>query len=174
MKRVCKHTSKTCGRPKRGQHTGGSDGKGRGPSCEIDIPFGSLGAGEDPLLALRWRALCGNSRASSSPKRQTPNRSRICSTPSPSRSTPATAGLVPIRALKVRHYSHRSRPTNPSSHLSLGECTGHEGWKFDVDMETQMLGSVKPYIRQVKKKKPARHQIVPPPRDSIFEILYRS
>lgn len=28
---------------------------------------------------------------------------------------------------------------------------GHEDWKFDRDMETQMLGTVKPYIRQAKK-----------------------
>jgi len=28
---------------------------------------------------------------------------------------------------------------------------GHEDWKFDRDMETQMVGTVKPYIRQVKR-----------------------
>lgn len=28
---------------------------------------------------------------------------------------------------------------------------GHEDWKFDRDMETQMVGTVKPYIRQVRE-----------------------
>ena len=117
-------------------------------------PFCSL-RGEEPLLVWRWRAPYGNSRASSSLKRQTPNKSRICSTPSPSRSTPGIAGLVPIRALKVRHSPPTVAipfETDPPTLISffLG-YTGHEDWKFDVDMETQMLGSVKPYTRQVKK-----------------------
>ncbi|KAF9653407.1 hypothetical protein BDM02DRAFT_3087627 [Thelephora ganbajun] len=41
--------------------------------------------------------------------------------------------------------------------LHTGDCRscsdpcaeGHEDWKFDRDMETQMLGTVKPYIRQI-------------------------
>ena len=136
--------------------------KGPRPGLRAGVRFGSL-RGEEPLLVWRWRVPYGNSRASSSPKRQTPSKSRICSTPSPSRSTPGIAGLVPIRALKVRH----SPPTlvipfetDPPTLISffLG-YTGHEDWKFDVDMETQMLGSVKPYTRQVKA---ARHKVVPP------------
>lgn len=35
---------------------------------------------------------------------------------------------------------------------SLGSV-GHEDWNFSRDMETQMLGTVKPYTRQVKKNK---------------------
>jgi hypothetical protein len=36
--------------------------------------------------------------------------------------------------------------------FSFGGGAGHEDWNFDRDMETQMLGTVKPYIRQVKNK----------------------
>ena len=53
---------------------------------------------------------------------------------------------------------HSSTPS-PEQHLKILRDTdldifwdsGHEDWKFDRDMETQMVGTVKPYTRQVKR-----------------------
>ena len=136
-----------------------SDRKGPRPG----LRFGSCGGGEDDerCLVLRWRAPYGNSRASSSLKRQTKSRSRTCSTQSLFRSTPGIAGTVPIRALKVRHSP--LRPLHRPETGSRGRDTGHEDWKFDVDMETQMLGSVKPYTRQASKRPvaPSVTQLIP-------------
>ena len=63
------------------------------------------------------------------------------------------ADPAPIHAMQVRASA-------PPSHANadLDDRLGHEEYpsKFDVDMETRMLGSVKPYRRMVR----ARHPII--------------
>ena len=57
-------------------------------------------------------------------------------------------GRVQIRVMKVRASSE---PSSPQIVLTNFVNAGHEEFsrRFDVDMETEMRGSVKPYRRQV-------------------------
>ena len=115
------------------------------PSCGLMFPF-SIREAVTFASVSRWPAPYGNSRVFSSLKRRTLSKLQICSRRPPSHCTPGIAGAVQTRALKV---------TSPCVPLHRAEVVifwgvGHEDWKFDRDMETQMLGSVKPYIRQVK------------------------
>ena len=75
----------------------------------VDLPFDSHGA-DERCLVLRWRAPFGNSRASPSPNRQTESRSRIFSTPSPSRSARGIAGAIPILHRRIRTLDFHLTP----------------------------------------------------------------
>jgi len=66
---------------------------------------------------------------------------------------PCTEGTSSHLCFPPQLSSRDTSPPHPDP-IFGGTRAGHEDWKFDRDMETQMLGTVKPYIRQVKNLSP--------------------